>query len=101
MFEYKTFSSLKKNKLFQKNEKMMSRISIDYIMRYDFINIFKIWNFKKNDVSDYRDVIFNENEFYNIYVTINLLNEKKNKTYVTYQNHSLSMTNDNDKKYWT
>ncbi len=51
------------------------------------------------DVSEYRDVIFNKNEFYVIYVTTDLLNKKKREIYVTYQDHSLSMMNDNDKKY--
>ncbi len=68
-------------------------------MKYDFINIFKISNFEKNDVSHYRDVIFNENEFYNTYVTSDFLDEKKRKTYVIYQDHSLSVMNDNDEKY--
>ncbi len=50
-------------------------------------------------MSDYRDVIFNENEFYDIYVTTNLLDEKKKKTYVAYQDHLLSIMNDNDEKH--
>ncbi len=50
-------------------------------------------------MSDYRDVIFNENEFYDTYVTADLLDEKKRKTYVTYQDHSLSVMNDSDEKH--
>ncbi len=68
-------------------------------MSYDFTNIFKIWNFKRDDVSDYRDVIFNKNEFYDTYMTTDLLDEKKRKTYVTYQIHSLLIMNNNDEKH--
>ncbi len=50
-------------------------------------------------MNDYRDVIFNENEFYDTYVTTDLFDEKKKKTYVTYQNHSLSIMNDKDEMH--
>ncbi len=100
IFQCKTFSLLKKANAFKKIEKMKSKVFINYLTRYDFINIFKEINSDKNDVSNYRDVTFNENEFYDIYVTTNLFDEKK-KTYITYQNYSLSMMNDNDEKYWT
>jgi hypothetical protein len=98
IFQCKTFSLLKKANAFKKIEKMKSKVFINYLTRYDFINIFKEINSDKNDVSNYRDVTFNENEFYDIYVTTNLFDEKK-KTYITYQNYSLSMMNDNDEKY--
>ncbi len=50
-------------------------------------------------MNDYRDVILNENEFYDIYVVADLFDKKKRKTYVTYQDHSLSMMNDNNEKH--
>ncbi len=46
-------------------------------------------------------MILNENEFYDTYVIADLLDEKKKKTYVIYQNHSLSVINDSDEKQWT
>jgi hypothetical protein len=39
---------------------MKSRAFIEYLIKYDFINIFRVWNSKRDDVNDYRDVIFNE-----------------------------------------
>jgi hypothetical protein len=63
MFNCKAFSFFKKTDAFKKNEKMKSRAFIEYLIKYDFINIFRVWNSKKNDVNDYRDVIFNETNF--------------------------------------
>jgi hypothetical protein len=57
MFDCKVFSFLKKTKTFEKNEKIKSRAFIEYLIKYDFINIFRVWNSKKDDVNDYRDVI--------------------------------------------
>jgi hypothetical protein len=42
MFDCKTFSFLKKANAFKKNEKMKSRIFIKYLIKYDFINIFRV-----------------------------------------------------------
>ncbi len=80
MFECKTFSFLKEADASKRNEKMKFRAFIEYLVRYDFTNIFRIWNSEKNDVSDYQDVIFNEIEFYDTYVIADLLEEKKKKT---------------------
>jgi len=38
---------------------------ISYLMGYDFINIYYVWNPKLNRVIRVRDVTFNEDEFYN------------------------------------
>ena len=46
---------------------MKFKIFIDYLISYDSINIFKIWNLDKFEINDYRNVIFNENEFYDFY----------------------------------
>ncbi len=42
MFYCKTFSLFKKIKTFKKNEKMKSRAFIEYLIKYDFINIFRV-----------------------------------------------------------
>jgi hypothetical protein len=42
MFDCKTFSFLKKINAFKKNEKMKSRAFIEYLIKYDFINIFQV-----------------------------------------------------------
>ncbi len=41
MFDYKAFSFLKKTNAFKKNENMKSRTFIKYLIKYDFINIFR------------------------------------------------------------
>jgi hypothetical protein len=77
IFDCKAFSFLKEINAFKKNEKMKSRAFIEYLIKYDFINIFRIWNSKKDDVSDYRDVIFNETKFFDIYEKVDLFKKKK------------------------
>jgi hypothetical protein len=77
MFDCKTFSLLKKINAFKKNEKMKSRAFIEYLIKYDFINIFRVWNSKKDDVNDYRDVIFNETKFFDTYKKVDLFKKKK------------------------
>jgi hypothetical protein len=77
MFNCKAFSFLKKINAFKKNEKMKSRAFIEYLIKYDFINIFRVWNSKKDDVNDYRDVIFNETKFFDTYEEIDLFFKKK------------------------
>ncbi len=72
MFNCKTFSLLKKTDAFKKNEKMKSRAFIKYLIKYDFINIFRVWNLKKDDVNDYRDVIFNKTKFFDTYKKVDL-----------------------------
>jgi hypothetical protein len=72
IFDYKTFSFFKKTNAFKKNEKMKSRAFIEYLIKYVFINIFRVWNSKKDDVNDYHDVIFDETKFFDTYKTINL-----------------------------
>jgi hypothetical protein len=77
MFDCKTFSFLKETDAFKKNDKMKSRAFIEYLIKYDFINIFRVWNSKRDDVNDYRDVIFNETKFFNTYEKVDLLKKKK------------------------
>jgi hypothetical protein len=85
MFDCKAFSLLKKINALKKNEKIKSRAFIKYLIKYDFINIFRIWNSKKNDVNDYRDVIFNETKFFDTYKKVDLFKEEEKKLYVTYR----------------
>jgi hypothetical protein len=42
MFDCKAFSLLKKADALKKNEKMKSRAFIEYLIEYDFINIFRV-----------------------------------------------------------
>jgi hypothetical protein len=100
IFDYKAFSLLKKVDTFKKNKKMKCRALIKYLMKYDFINIFQIWNSKKNDINNYRDVIFNEMKFFDTYKIIDFSKKKKKKIYVTYHAISLQIFEDNDKKQY-
>jgi hypothetical protein len=77
MFDCKTFSLFKKTNALKRSEKMKSRIFIKYLIKYDFINIFRVWNSKKNDVSDYRDVIFDETKFFDTYEAVDLFKKKE------------------------
>ncbi len=89
MFDCKTFSFFKKTDALKKNEKMKSRTFIKYLIKYDFNNFFRVWNSKKDDVSDYRDVIFNETKFFDTYEAVDFFKKKERKSYVTYRAISL------------
>jgi hypothetical protein len=100
MFDCKAFSFFKETDALKKNEKMKSRAFIEYLIKYDFINIFRVWNSEKNDVNDYRDVIFNETKFFNTYKIIDLFKEKEKKFYVTYCTISLQIFENSDEKQY-
>ncbi len=100
MFDCKAFSLLKKTNALKKNEKMKSRAFIEYLIKYDFINIFRVWNSKKNDVNDYRDVIFNESKFFDTYEKVDLLKEEERKLYVTYRANFMQIFEDSDEKQY-
>jgi hypothetical protein len=68
---------------------MKSRTFIEYLIKYDFINIFRVWKSKKDDVNDYRDVIFNETKFFDTYEIIDFFKKKEKKFHVTYRAISL------------
>jgi hypothetical protein len=100
MFDCKAFSFLKKTNAFKKNEKMKSRAFIEYLIKYDFISIFRVWNSKKDDVNDYRDVIFNETKFFDTYEKVDLLKEEERKFYVTYRAIFMQILENNDEKQY-
>jgi hypothetical protein len=90
--------TFQKNRCIKKKWKMKSRAFIEYLIKYDFINIFRVWNSKKNDVNDYRDVIFNETKFFDTYKTVDLFKKKEKKLYVTYCAISLQIFENSDEK---
>ncbi len=100
MFNCKTFSLLKKTNALKKSEKMKSRAFIEYLIKYDFINIFRVWNSKRNDVNDYRDVIFNETKFFDTYEKIDFFKEEKRTFYVTYRAILMQIFEDSDEKQY-
>ncbi len=99
-FDCKAFSLLKKTNAFKKNEKMKSRAFIKYLIKYDFINIFRVWNSKKDDVNDYRDVIFNETKFFDTYEKIDFFKKEERKFYVTYRAIFMQTFENNDEKQY-
>jgi hypothetical protein len=100
MFDCKAFSLLKKTNTLKRSEKMKSRTFIEYLIKYDFINIFRVWNSKKDDVNDYRNVIFNETKFFDTCEAIDLFKKKERKSYVTYRATSLQIFENNDEKQY-
>ncbi len=100
MFDCKTFSLLKKTNTFKRSDKMKSRALIEYLIKYDFINIFRIWNSKKDDVNDYRDVIFNETKFFDTYEKVDLFKKEERKFYVTYRALFMQIFEDSDEKQY-
>jgi hypothetical protein len=100
VFDCKAFSLLKETNAFKKSEKMKSRTFIEYLIKYDFINIFRVWNLKKDDVNDYRDVIFNETKFFDTYEKADLFKKEEKKLYVTYRAISMQIFKDSDEKQY-
>jgi hypothetical protein len=100
MFDCKAFSFLKETDALKKNEKMKFRIFIEYLIKYNFINIFRVWNSKKDDVNDYRDVIFNKTKFFDTYEVVDLFKKEKKNFYVTYYAISLQIFENNDEKQY-
>ncbi len=52
--------------IFSKKNRLKSRAFIDYLVRYDFTNIFRIWIFSRMRVIRIKDVIFNKTLFYDL-----------------------------------
>jgi hypothetical protein len=100
MFDCKTFWFLKKTNALKKSEKMKFKAFIECMIKYDFINIFRVWNSKKDDVNDYRDVIFNETKFFDTYKTSDLFKKEEKKSYLTYRAISLQIFENSDKKQY-
>ncbi len=100
VFDCKTFSLLKKTNALKKSEKMKCRIFIEYLIKYDFINIFRVWNSKKDDVNDYRDVIFNESKFFDTYEKVDLFKKEERKFYVTYRAIFMQIFENSDEKQY-
>jgi hypothetical protein len=100
MFDCEAFSLVKETDALKKNQKMKSRAFIEYLIKYDFINIFRVWNSKKDDVNDYRDIIFNETKFFDTYEAVDFFNKEEWKFYVTYCAISLQIFENSDKKQY-
>ncbi len=62
---YKCRAYLLKNIIFRKN-RLKSRAFIDYLVKYDFINIFSIWISNRMQIVRIKDVLFDKTLFYDL-----------------------------------
>jgi hypothetical protein len=109
IFDCKTYVLLKDANVSSRSEKMKARAFVDYLIGYDSINIFRVWNLEKDDVSDYKNVIFDENAYYDIYDKNNkrhLIKESERKNFVYFRIYSVKSAVDyaellnNDDEKW-
>ncbi len=84
MFNCKTISLFKKINAFKKSQKIKSRAFIEYSIKYDFIDIFRVWNLEKDHVNNYRDVIFKKTKFFDTYDVVDIFKNEEKKLYVMY-----------------
>ncbi len=61
---------------------------------------FEFENLKKDDVNDYRNVIFNETKFFDTYEAIDFLKKEEKKFYVIYRAISLQIFENSDEKQY-
>jgi hypothetical protein len=71
VFDSKTYVLLKDSNVSARSKKLKARVFVKYFVDYDSINIFRVWNSEKWNVNEYRDVIFDEESFFDIYKTKN------------------------------
>jgi hypothetical protein len=89
MYECKTYLLLKDADVSSRDSKLKSRAFVDYLVGYNSTNIFRVWNSEKEDVSEYRDVIFDESELYDIYNKGDLLVTLEKKSQIELQNERM------------
>jgi hypothetical protein len=89
VFGCKVYVLLKGADASPRSEKMKARAFVGYLVGYDSINIFRVWNLEKGDVSDYRDVIFDENAYYDTYNKQDLIKESERKNLVQFRTYSI------------
>jgi hypothetical protein len=96
VFDSKTYVLLKDSETSTRSKKLKARAFVEYLVEYDSINIFRVWNLEKWDVNDYKDVIFDEKTFFNIYQTKNQIKEFVRKEHVEYYEKSIQINQTND-----
>ncbi len=93
IFNCKTYVLLKESDALSRSKKMKARAFVNYLIDYDSINIFKIWNLEKDDVNDYRDAIFDENAYYDNYDKNkrHLIKESERKNLMQFRIYSIKL----------
>ena len=84
VFECKIYLLLKKIDVLSRTQKLKSRAFVKYLIKYNFINIFRMWNLEKENVNEYRDVIFDETKFYDFYQKKDLMTKTKKKKLIEF-----------------
>jgi hypothetical protein len=96
VFDNKTYVLLKDSDASARSEKLKARAFVKHLVEYDSINIFRVWNSEKWDVNEYRNVIFDEEFFFDIYQTKNQIKEFVRKDHVEYYEKSVQISQTND-----
>lgn len=84
VFGCKAFPLLKGADKPAQSHKMKPRAFVGYLVGYDSNNIFRVWNPEKGDVSGYRDVTFDETQYYDTYEKDDLLKEAEKANFVEF-----------------
>ena len=61
----------------KKLNKLVPRAFIGFLVGYNSVNIYRVWNPVKNKGKSYRDVIFNKYVTYYSFIKDNVIKEKK------------------------
>jgi hypothetical protein len=96
VFDSKTYVLLKDSNASARSEKLKARAFVRYLVEYDSINIFRVWNSEKWDVNEYRDVIFDEDSFFDTYQTKNQIKKFVRKEHVEYYEKPVQISQTND-----
>jgi hypothetical protein len=67
-----------------------------YLIEYDSINIFRVWNLEKWNVNNYRNVIFDKESIFDTYSTKNQVKKFVQKKYIEYYEKSVQISQIND-----
>ena len=61
----------------KKLNKLALKAFIGFLVSYNLVNIYRVWDPVKNKVKDYRDIIFNKRVTYYLFIKDNIIKEKK------------------------
>ena len=61
----------------KKLNKLVLRVFVEFLVSYDSVNIYRVWDPVKNKVKGYRNIIFNECVIYYPFMKDNIIKEKK------------------------
>jgi hypothetical protein len=96
MFDSKAYVLLKDSNVSTRLKKLKARVFVNYLIEYDSINIFHVRNSEKWNVNEYRNVIFDEESFFDIYQTKNQIKKFVRKEHVKYYKRSVQISYTNN-----